>query len=276
MSFPLVQFGYNLSTRDTGKDTCVAILQTFGSEAFLFAKEYGVISWNITAVFLFVSLVLVLIRVFRSTFENCKRGVSAAIASVSLLWASYILIPTLEIEFRKAYGAVKTLEKEKTLFTEAAPNFAVANVSAMRDQKLSIVTIIGESTSRWNVSLYGYPRSTFQPLEDLQNLIVFDDAISSNTHTISSLLAAFTSADYHPIHGTNWLEQPAIPLIGILNNAGVQTYWFSNQNEYGVWDSPVSHHGKMAHESYFHRKSVDSGHGGHYFEGSDQHDLHVW
>ncbi len=53
----------------------------------------------------------------------------------------------------------------------------------------TVVWIIGESTNRSNMSLYGYGRRTTPMLDALRNqLVVFQDVISSEPATMSSLL----------------------------------------------------------------------------------------
>jgi len=321
-----------------------------------------------------------------------------------------VLLPILYTELRKVYDATQQLRSAKALFSRVAPNFLGPSLVSTDSRNLSVVVIIGESTSKWNVSLYGYPRKTFAALEGLKNLLIFEDVVAPHTHTIPSLNAALTSTEFSPtnaerppnldygarrarsarspragsrispdgglflritsnlykigcsfwpsdgwerctartqdqeqariiaasdlfdpawylnnnndVHRRNIdpvehylrqgaregrdpsprfstkayvqrypdvaasglnplfhyikfgiregrqivpssestylvrLETPVVPLIGVLNEAGIQTLWFSNQSEFGLWANPVSHHAKMAQHSYFHRKTL--------------------
>ena len=50
------------------------------------------------------------------------------------------------------------------------------------------VFIVGESANRNHFSLYGYKRNTTPRLEAMRDeLVIFDDVISPDTHTIPSL-----------------------------------------------------------------------------------------
>lgn len=97
------------------------------------------------------------------------------------------------------------------------------------------IIVIGESTSKHHMSLYGYQRLT-NPLLKNEDLLIFKDAIAPNAHTIYSLEKAFTfknstSPDLD-------LEQGS--LVDIANQAGYKTYWLSNQGFAGENETPIS------------------------------------
>lgn len=395
--FVFGQLGYNLSIRETSSDTYAAILQTFGYEALWFSANHGELSRSISIIFIMAAVSLVLDRALsRRSYSSNLPSFYAGLFLVCL--AGVGLIPGFHTEANKIGAAVKQLNNEKMLFKQTAPAFLEASLLTVGHRKLSVVVIVGEATSRWNTSLYGYPRRTFSPLEKIRDLIIFDDVVAPHTHTVPSLNLALTSAEFSPsirprvkrdrayqliadqgfnlsstlsnfgcflksgseqkacntrttqrhnaqlinasdlfdpawylnayedalkawqkgltpaehylqqggpkgydpspgfstqaylrkypdvaLSGMNPLlhylkfgigegrtieqsqkesyykdkqDLPMVPLVGALNAAGIKTYWFSNQNEYGLWENPISHHGKMATVSYFHRKSV--------------------
>ncbi|MGI0440398.1 sulfatase-like hydrolase/transferase [Helicobacter himalayensis] len=62
-----------------------------------------------------------------------------------------------------------------------------------------VILIIGESTQRNYLNLYGYPLPTtpkLNALRDSQNLFVFSDVISPATHTDESLRKVLTFSNY--------------------------------------------------------------------------------
>ena len=98
----------------------------------------------------------------------------------------------------------------------------------------NIVFILGESTSKGHMSLYGYPLETTPKMDKMaQNneLYVFKDVISSHAYTIGSLREVFT---FHNYEATNkWYE--CNNLFDIMKKAGYKTYWLSNQETSGQW-----------------------------------------
>lgn len=79
------------------------------------------------------------------------------------------------------------------------------------------------------MSLYGYSKPTNPVLEKMklsQNLIVFDNVISPHNQTNLSLSKVLTFANYENAN-TPWFHRGN--LVSIMNNAGYQSSWISNQ-----------------------------------------------
>jgi heptose-I-phosphate ethanolaminephosphotransferase len=110
------------------------------------------------------------------------------------------------------------------------------------------VIVIGESTSRRHMSLYGYHRRTDPELESIRNeLLVFNNVVSPYAHTIPCLRTLLTFAtrnDTAPL-----FNEPS--LIALLNAAGFDTWWLSNQPSLGMWDTEVSVLANEAHHTIF-------------------------
>lgn len=88
------------------------------------------------------------------------------------------------------------------------------------------VFIVGESANRNHLSLYGYKRNTTPKLEAMRDeLVVFDDVISPDTHTIPSLRKVLLFSELQK--GDTILTSPSV--LTLLNSAGFTTYWISNQ-----------------------------------------------
>ncbi len=102
-----------------------------------------------------------------------------------------------------------------------------------------MVVVIGESTSRNHMGLYGYFRDTTPRLSALAgDLVVLTDAISSHSHTIHVLPQVLTLADVD--NGLDYTDPQAYSIVEILKAAGVETWWLSNQKRMGVWDDQVA------------------------------------
>lgn len=93
----------------------------------------------------------------------------------------------------------------------------------------TLVLIIGESTQRGRMSLYGYPRKTTPELDALKksdiNLKVFNNVISSRPYTIEMLQQALTFANQQ--YPELWLTRPS--LMNLMKQAGYKTFWITNQ-----------------------------------------------
>lgn len=101
------------------------------------------------------------------------------------------------------------------------------------------VVVIGESTTRNHMGLYGYFRDTTPQLSDMaDDLVVFTDVISSHSHTMHVMQKTLTLADVE--NRLDYTDPEAYSVIELLKAAGVRTYWLSNQKRFGVWDSHVS------------------------------------
>lgn len=93
----------------------------------------------------------------------------------------------------------------------------------------TLVLVIGESTQRGHMSLYGYPRETTPQLDDLhrtdKNLAVFQDVVTSRPYTIEILQQALTFANEQ--NPDLYLTRPS--LMNMMKQAGYKTFWITNQ-----------------------------------------------
>ena len=144
------------------------------------------------------------------------------------------------------YYTIQRSLKEQKDFIEQYKNLKQQmqeNLSSRQNEILAnnsylpnVVLIIGESTQRNYMSLYGYPLPTTPHLESLQqngNLIVFSDVISPHSHTDTSLRKVLTFSNYENFNTTPWFKQQN--LLDILKLSGYKTHWLSNQEAVSVW-----------------------------------------
>ncbi len=102
-----------------------------------------------------------------------------------------------------------------------------------KNDTATYVLIIGESTTRRRMSVYGYDRKTTPFLDSIkQDLWLYNDVISSHAYTIGALKDALTlnslSTDYD------------FSIIQLMNQAGFKTFWISNQRPIGQYESLVT------------------------------------
>lgn len=127
-------------------------------------------------------------------------------------------------EYRKQLGNLEKL---------LSKNHALPPLKDMKDSSgelpRTLVLVIGESTQRNHMSLYGYPRKTTPELDALRdsdpNLTVFNDVVTSRPYTIEILQQALTFANEQ--HPDRYLTQPS--LMNMMKQAGYKTFWITNQ-----------------------------------------------
>ena len=132
----------------------------------------------------------------------------------------------------------------------AQPTSNYLNKVVLQDslnQPKTYVVIIGESTTKWHMQLYGYDRETNPLLSEIsEELIIFDNVISSHVHTLRALKKALTLADY---------KQPDLKenasVVQLANQSGFKTYWISNQKPVGYTETLPSLIANASNETFF-------------------------
>lgn len=106
----------------------------------------------------------------------------------------------------------------------AAKNAVIHSTDAANAQ--TYVLVIGESTNRNRMSLYGYPRDTNPRLQDIrQELLVYNDVVANIPYTIESLSSTLT---FTPPEKFNEAYR-AMNIITMMKKAGFKTFWITNQ-----------------------------------------------
>lgn len=107
--------------------------------------------------------------------------------------------------------------------------------------------VIGESTTRHHMGLYGYSRETNPLLNKIKNeMIIYNDVISPHASTIASLSKVLTLGNYDNPEG-----KFDGSLIQLFNKAGFKTYWISSQKKSGIYDTFVTGISNSCDEKYF-------------------------
>jgi len=106
----------------------------------------------------------------------------------------------------------------------------IAPLKNLKDQQANLPTtlvlVIGESTNRGRMHLYGYPRDTTPNLDALKDqLQVFNNVITPRPYTIEALQQVLTFADEE--NPDLYLKTPSI--VSVMKQAGYKTFWITNQ-----------------------------------------------
>ncbi|MBZ9786318.1 sulfatase-like hydrolase/transferase [Psychroflexus sp. CAK57W] len=100
-------------------------------------------------------------------------------------------------------------------------------------KRATYVFILGESTTRNRLSIYGYSRNTTPYLQSIKSdLLIYDNVISPNAFTIGSLEKVLT------LNGLS--SENDFSIIQLMNQAGFKTFWLSNQRPIGEYESLVT------------------------------------
>lgn len=95
------------------------------------------------------------------------------------------------------------------------------------------VLVLGESTTRRRMGVYGYERNTTPFLSKIKpELWLYKDVISSHAHTIGALKDALTL--------NSLSTEEDFSIIQLMNEAGFKTFWISNQRPIGQYESLVT------------------------------------
>jgi len=104
-------------------------------------------------------------------------------------------------------------------------------------QRQVYVLVIGESSRRANWQLFGYERPTNPELSKLKNLVPITHFISTWPESIAAIPMILTRRKPDMAWDAPWHEAS---ILRAMQEAGYETYWISNQQAIGEFDSPVS------------------------------------
>ncbi|HET7931938.1 MAG TPA: sulfatase-like hydrolase/transferase [Rhodanobacteraceae bacterium] len=99
------------------------------------------------------------------------------------------------------------------------------------------VLVIGESSRRANWQLFGYERATNPELSKLPNLVPITRFITTWPESIAAIPMILTRRKPAMAWNAPWHEAS---ILRAMQEAGYETYWISNQQAIGEFDSPVS------------------------------------
>lgn len=174
--------------------------------------------------------IIIFVSIFGYPYANrmIKKKETFSVATEKVLGRMEPVAPwTLVVGY---YQYKKQLDNMEALLTH---NAALPPLKNLRDENgdkpRTIVLVIGESTSRLHMSLYGYERETNPLLGQLEKddsgLTVFNDVVASRPYTIEMLQQALTFGDQQ--NPDAYLTTPSV--MNLMKQAGYKTFWITNQ-----------------------------------------------
>ena len=136
------------------------------------------------------------------------------------------------IEYRQEWDRMR---REAARFK--AFQFHAQRAGPVPGQRQIYVLVIGESSSRDNWQLFGYDRATNPELSKLANVIPLRRFITSWPESIAAIPMILTRRKPAMAWNAPWHEAS---ILRAMQEGGYETYWISNQQAIGEFDSPVS------------------------------------
>ncbi len=131
---------------------------------------------------------------------------------------------SLVVGFSKYHTQLSAMQANLALNKQLPPLENFSEVAG--DIPKTFVLVIGESTNRQRMSLYGYPRNTTPKLNKLKDaLVVFNDVITPRPYTIEALQQVLSFADQQDISA--YTKMPT--LLNMMKQAGYDITWITNQ-----------------------------------------------
>ncbi|MBD0830556.1 phosphoethanolamine transferase [Aestuariibaculum sediminum] len=177
-----------------------------------------------------------------SSFEKTLKKQIALVICVSILvglkFTGYIEQNLYHNMLRGVYGYYELQNKFSQ--SDEIQQEIVLNYS--NDNEV-FVLVLGESTNRNHMGIYGYTQESTPLLSSMQDsLYVFADVVSTDVLTLKAVPKMLTalSNSGHAVANYN--------LVELFNAAGYNTYWLSNQRPISYHDNAIS---KIASYSKF-------------------------
>lgn len=175
--------------------------------------------------------VLSLIRI-----KEISKTLKFFVIGFSLILTIYNFQPIFYSSFLKLIPQFVVYLNEQENFNLWLKSFRQADfkISKFREHKNhKVIFVIGESTTRNRMSLYGYSRETTPRLKQQYNLLAFKNVVSSHTQTSQSLRRILTLANAKKDHGIKRNTH----ILALAKEAGYQTAWISNQKPLGRFEN---------------------------------------
>lgn len=211
-----------------------AVSNTSSEESLEFLMQY----WHTLAYYLgFAALVAALLTLVDAPYERAHLPGRRTTLAIALLFAVLHANPTFRksdplffwplqvVQVRNFQQNVEQLRAKRTIAVGKLADWS-PHYDGPRQHTVGIV--IGESTSRWNWQLYGYPRATTPDLQAVSaDLMVFKDVLAATSGTVSSFRYMFT-----PMAIDRPMADEEMPSVLMLAKAaGYKVFWISNQHD---------------------------------------------
>ncbi|ORU00248.1 putative membrane-associated, metal-dependent hydrolase [Anaerovibrio sp. JC8] len=267
-AFVLYQYGAL-----TGVGTINSLFETNPEESAEFINTFVGVEGGILAIVIAaVMYYLVRYKPWRRLEADAisQKVIAGIVMAVSSCYAIYMCFAYPGIMFggdnltplTRLMGATSTAWKNHVAYQELQAKLDVDIHLTRNEGKITnIVFILGESTNRNHMHLYGYSQENTPNLDDMAKkgeIVFFRDVVSAHSTTVASLSKIFTFCDHES--EKPWYEYNN--LIDIMNAAGYKTHWLSNQESSGIWGNVAqiyAAHSNVSHYTQIRDSKEDEG-----------------
>lgn len=268
----IILWGYYFSASAwLNVDAVLAIMQTNFNEAKEYLHDYLPVYYYVILLLIITLLVAFSFYLKKLNFVNCYENktlyffvVLAILSSAFSIYKNRVNILTQvgldpQIYLQRYEDFNKQIEKRKQNINQILQVDTNSNSGVY-------VLVIGESQNKNYMSAYGYERKTTPWLDSIKNndnIVFFENAHSCHTHTVPVLTYALTAKNQY-----NDIELPkAVSLLEVVEAAGFDTVWISNQVKYGLWDTPTTVIANEANQQKWMNDSFGEDTATKYFDG---------
>ena len=227
---------YYLFKANISASSFFILLETNTAEATEFF-EYYIDSYSIFMLIIYLLLVILYFR-YKPVFSIPKQIPNQRIiASVAVFIPLLLMILKGFQKYNFIYRGISSVFEyvaEQNKMNQFEIDKPIANIEDFKLIKqidsATYVMVIGESTTRRRLSVYGYDRPTTPSLDSIKDeLWLYNDVISSHAYTIESLRKTLVT--------NNLQSKDDFSIIQMMNQAGFKTFWISNQKPIGQFES---------------------------------------
>lgn len=215
-------------------------------------SEFFQMYFSAFSVFLLVLFILPLIKFRKNIRFTFKANLFLKVGLISILLFSLFLSNKYFKSYNFGYVLANSYKdylhiKEAISQSLAKPESDFIKIIESDTIPQTFVVVIGESTSKKHMQLYGYHRETNPLLEEIKDhLMVFDSVISPDVHTILALDKILTFSTHKEPN-----KNPNASVVQLSNMAGFTTYWISNQRPVGMHESISTQMATAAKKRFF-------------------------
>lgn len=219
------------------------VLDSNANEAMEFISLYADVPIAIVSLLFIYVIIRIFLKSNKDWSLELKRSRFNSVKLIDLLIVILLFLKVSKlIVFNIPYLVIKSnIEyyqeaKQLDIYKESATgDFQDVSRLIKSDDELYVI-IIGESTSRSHMGIYNYYRQTTPELHKIKDeLLIYNDVISPHAYSIGALTKILTLANYENPDKTD-----AGSIIQLINKAGFDTYWLSNQRPVGPYESLIT------------------------------------
>lgn len=218
------------------------------NEGFEFFKSY-ISMKNISYILVIIILFYLISKIKINLKNNIIKILILVFSFINFINFNKIINDTPII---RLYNSIRVSLKNIKVYKELNKN--LKNDIIIKDEGKNIeniILIIGESTSKNHMSIYNYKYHTTPLLEkrEKNQMYKFNDVISPHAHTIPVLQKLLTF--YNAESENEWYKYNNI--VDIMKANNYKTYWFSNQEAFGVFGNVAAAIGNRSDIVVFNR-----------------------